>query len=85
MRELLRYCAHAARLDTPGRQLPGWVFGHHFFNCAAGSKTEGVTSMFGRHDALLRVFGNFYTSLGFTVYTNNQAGTDLLAREWAQG
>ena len=66
-------CAYAARLDAPARQQPGWAFGFHFFNCAAGSKTEGVTNMLGRHDALSRVFGNFYTSLGFTVCTNKQA------------
>ena len=29
--------------------------------------------MLGRHDAFLRVVSNFYTSLGFTVCTNNQA------------
>ncbi len=63
-------CAHAARLEAPARQLLSWVFGHHFFNCAEGSKIEGVTNMLGRHDALSRVFGNFYTSLGFTVCTN---------------
>ena len=29
--------------------------------------------MLGRHDALSRVFGNLYASLGFTVCTNKQA------------
>ena len=60
------------RLGWTLRQLPGWVFGHHFFNCATGFKTVGVTNMPGHHDDLLRVFGNFYTSFGFTVCTNKQ-------------
>ena len=72
--------ADAARLNAPARQLPGWIFGPHFFNCAARSKTEGVTNMLGCHDVFSRVFGNFYTSLGFTVCTNKQARSRMGAR-----
>ena len=34
--------------------------------------------MLGRHDALSRVFGNYYNSLGITVCTNKQVHSYLL-------